>query len=424
MDLDKKVDDYNGRITKNDLILAAGAIYDNVTDSFRSGSFTVTFTDDIRNKIEDLVCRYSAMYTTRDNLLYPFIQVYYNNPPLNAQFRRIKYKLGDKGIIRYGECKCITNGRTTGFTDLAGNGDYVVRITIPEGVTLFIDSFLAEYDNSITDKDSFKVMQHGSIFNAEMDCETNWQGWSHVNNYGAIVVPKRTTDGVWVCYHDNMFTFDENHVEKYLQIVGGGTLPEDFPASIQACTFAQVQQLEYRAANSFNNHDKIPTLELFLQYCLKMGVHPVFSIHPNWTKSQWREIKDLVGRYALLDKLNIKGTFSESYIDLIYSVFGSEIESFVMDKNMTQPTYEEIKYLAGKDWDKSRISIGFEYMSSDGSYFSDETLAMMRENGLVHGVAPIWSVNFPADAEFIKSLIAKGCYELTADYFYSNGLNW
>lgn len=406
-------------ITKKELIRAAKSLYDDVTDSFESGSFSIIIEAPELNSINNLVCRYSAKYTTNDSANYPYVQVYYNNPPLNNESNRWRYKIGDEGKFRYNECKCITNGKTKGFSQSAWDGNYIIRLTIPKGVTLYIDSFLAEYDNNCYEKSAFKIMQHGSIFNSEMDCETNWMGWKHVNNYGAIVVPKRTIDGIWVCFHDD--EFGSNPVVRVM-----GAPMDDLPArSIQECTYMETQTLEYKDVNSFDKHDRIPTLELFLQYCEKTGVHPVFSMHPtNWTNDQYSELRELVEKYGLLNKLNIKGGYNNDYygfISKVYNTFGSDIESFLLDFNMTQPTQSQIEALASYNWDLSKITIGFEYMSFDGSYFSDDILYLMQEKGLAHGVAIIGK-NF--NSEFLKGLIAKGCSELTADYFYSNGLNW
>lgn len=409
----------SGGFNKGDLISAAGALYDEATDSFSSGSFAVVVVNDERNATQDLVCRYSAKYTTNNVLEYPYIQVYYNNPPLNSERFRMRYKIGEIGELRYGECKCITNGKTTGFSKSGWSGDYVVKITIPKGVTLSIDSFYAEYDNSFINKDSYRIMQHGRLFNASMDCETNWRGWSHVGNYGAVVVPKRTVDGVWVCFHDD--TFGENPV---VRVIGksSASLPAE---SIQTCTYAQTQTLEYITENSYGFHDKIPRLEEFLEYCVKTDVHPVFSIHPKWTAEQWEEIKALVAKYNLLDKLNIKGGYGTNFIDTIFSVFGSDIESFLIDLALEkQPTSDQIRYLASKNWDKSKITVGFEYMSNSGGYFSDAKIELLRENGLVHGLYYIATDSHPLNTVFIKDCINKGCYELCADYFFSNGLNW
>ena len=406
-------------ITKNCLVSAAGALYDESSDSFGCGTIIVTIADNRLNGIKDLVCRYTAHYTTNNKSVYPYIQVYFNNPPLDIDRYRMRYVIGAEGEPRFGECKCITNGKISGFANSSWNGDYIVKITIPEGVTLHIDSFIAEYDNSFINKDSFHVMQHGRIFNAPMDCETNWQGWSHVGNYGAVVVPKRTIDGIWVCYHDDSFGNNPR-----VQVIGKphAELPAE---SIQTCTYAQIQNLEYISENSFGFHDRIPKLETFFEYCVKTGVHPVFSIHPNWTDEQWIEIKSLVEKYNLTDKLNIKGGYSEDFINIIYNTFGSEIESFLLDLAMeAQPSPKQISVLAAKAWDLSRIKVGFEYMSNAGGYFSDEMLDLLKQNGFVHGLYLYSTDSYPLNAKFIKDCINKGCYELCADYFYSNGLNW
>lgn len=417
----EQIDDeaYISGVFKSDLIKAAGELYDKATDSFQSGVFSLVIANDSLNKFQDIICRFNAKYTTKDDSLYPYIQVYYNNPPLTKDCFRVRYKLGEAEQYRYGECKCITNGKTLAFSDPEWNGNYIITITIPIGVTLNVESFYAEYDNSFINKDSYRLMQHGRIFNSPMDCETNWQGWDHVGNYGAIVVPKRTIDGVWVCFHDDVFG-DSPRV----RVIGEShsLLPAE---SIQACTYAQTQTLEYVSTNSFDFHDRIPKLETFLEYCAKTGVHPVFSIHPNWDIDQWEELRDLVAKYNMLDKLNIKGGYSQKFIDTIYRVFGSSIESFLIDLALEkQPTNKQINALAEKPWDLARISVGFEYMSNAGGYFNDERLSMIRQNGLVHGLYYHASDVFPLNSEFIKNCIRKGCYEVSVDYFFSNGLNW
>ena len=406
-------------VLKSDLISAAGKLYDEATDSFHSGVFSLVIVNDSLNIFKDYICRFNAKYTTEDTSLYPYIQVYYNNPPLTKDCFRVRYTLGANNYYRYSECKCITNGKVSAFSSPEWNGNYILKITIPRGVTLYLDSFYAEYDSSFINKDSYRIMQHGRIFNSPMDCETNWQGWSHVGNYGAIVVPKRTADGVWVCFHDDVF--GDNPIVRVI----GESQPLLPAESIQACTYAQTQTLEYISTNSFGFHDRIPKLETFLEYCAKSGVHPVFSIHPNWDIDQWEELRDLVVKYNMLDKLNIKGGYSQNFIDTIYSVFGSSIESFLIDLALEkQPTVKQINTLAEKSWDLTRISVGFEYMSNTGGYFSDECLSMIRQKGLVHGLYYHASDIFPLSSEFIKSCIQKGCYEASVDYFFSNGLNW
>lgn len=413
--------------TKEDIIKAAGPLYDSINDSFSPGVISLQFVNDVLNKTKDLVCRFSAKYTSTDDAVYPYIQVYFMNPPLNGDYNRIQYKIGDKEKYRYGECKCITNIKTSGFAQSVWNGNYIIDITIPSGCTLQIDSFLAEYSNDCGDKDSFKVMQHGNVFMSEMNCETNWMGWSHINNYGAIVVPKLTLDGVWVCYHDD----DELDNSNVVQKIDGTAVPHK---KITELTYAETQTLQYRVLNSFGEHDKIPTLELFLQYCAKMGVHPVFSMHPtDWTKAGYEQLRALVEKYSLLEKLNIKGGYNNDpgqdadghpygFIPKIFKYFGSDIESFIIDFNETQPTQAQIEAIAAYEWQMDKIKVGVEFVTNSGStYFSDAVLSMLRENGLVHGLSISGGQR---KAEFIKSVIAKGCYEFCSDFFFSNGLNW
>lgn len=407
--LESKINDSITNLTKEGLIEAAGNLYDSANDKFLSGTISFIIGTDLTH---DLICNYVAKYTSTNNS-YPYIQVYYLAPPFNNVPSRFRYEIGANGYYKYGECRCICPINPP-LTQPVFRDYYVARIVIPEGCELFIQSISSDIINRSTNTNAFRIFNHGSVWGTGFNCKDNWDGWSHIGNYGAVVVPKRTTDGRWVCYHDDSFGSDPD-----VQVIGDPTaaLPA---ASMQACTFAETQTLEYKAANYFGDHPTIPTLDEFFAKCSQMGVHPMLSIHPGWNESQWQEIKEIAIRYKVLDKLNIKGSFSATVATTIYNVFGNDIESYIPDH--TGATVSDVESLAAIGWDRIKVKVGFEYMAtSENQFFSDEVISALRQNNMVTGFFIVGA----SDGHFIKDLIDnKLLWEYTSNFFYSNGLNW
>lgn len=397
-------------ISKQALIDANPSMYDSANDKFTTGTMSHIIGTSLTL---DLICSYVAKYTS-SNGSYPYIQVYYGQPPFNTASRRLKYELGGKGFFKFGQCKCICPMKRN-TNQSAYKTDYYINIVIPEGCELYLSNINSELSNGFINKDSFPVFNHGSAWISNFNTRTNWRAWSHIGNYGAVVVPKRTTDGRWVCYHNDSFGADPD-----VQVIGDPTaaLPA---ASMQECTFAETQTLEYKEANLFGDHDTIPTLDEFFAQCATMGVHPMLSIHPSWTSSQYEEIKALAVKYNVLGRLNIKGSYNSTLAAIIYSVFGDDIESYLPDKS--DATVADVESLASVGFDTSKVKVGFEYLNSSNNpvFFSDEIIAALREHNFVTG---LYCSDYH-DSHYVKELIDyKLLWEYTSNYFYSNGLSW
>ena len=404
-------------VSKQSFIDANVDGYDSVNDKFTEGTYSVIIANSSnKTALSDVIANYVAKYTSSGDA-YPYIQLNYNYSASNYWW---KYPIGGKGFYKFGQCKCIFAGTQT--LNSPWTDDIKIIITVPAGCELYIKNINAEYADGFVNKNSFKVDQHGTERNTVgADNRTNWDLWPRIGNYGAIVIPKRTTDGRWVCYHDDSFSESNN-----VQVIGNPSAPLP-AASMQACTFAETQTLEYKSTNFYGDHDTIPTLDEFFAKCAQMGVHPALSCHPTssslngWTIDKWNEVKALAQKYRVLDKLTIKCSYNDDAISNFYNVFGNDIEAFIADVS-EDPTEATIEELASIGWDLDKVKVGFEILVGD-AYFSDETIALFDANKLIHGIAP-GSGNLYKEAKFLKSIIDKGCYEITADKFYSNGLNW
>lgn len=404
-------------VSKQSFIDANPSGYDSTNDKFTEGVYTIVVSNSSnKTALSDVIANYVAKYTSSGDA-YPYIQLNYN---YTASSNWWKYPIGGKGHYKFGQCKCIFAGTQTfgsPWTD-----DIKMIITVPAGCELYIKNINAEYADGFVNKNAFKVYQHGTERNTTgADNRSNWDLWPRIGNYGAIVIPKRTTDGRWVCYHDDSFSSNQ------LQVIGNpsAALPA---ASMQACTFDQTQTLEYKTTNFYGDHDTIPTLEEFFAKCAQMGVHPALSCHPissvstGWTVDKWGEVKTLAKKYRVLDKLTIKCSYNIEAIRNFYNIFGDDIESYIADVS-SNPTQETIEELANVGWNLNKVKVGFEILATT-AYFSDATIALFDENNLIHGIAPGASGDFYRNAKNLKDIVEKGCYEITADQFYSNGLNW
>mgnify|MGYP002853860318 CR=1 FL=1 len=401
-------------INKQTFIDANPTGYDETNDKFGEGVYTVQVAGENNvSVLTDVIANYTAKYTSTGDS-YPYIQLYFTNVVTSAW----KYPIGGKGFYKYGQCKCIFPG-ADGLR--YGNSIIKARITVPSGCELYLKNINCEYSNSLVNKDAFKVYQHGTERGGSNCCtRINWDLWTHIGNYGAIVIPKRTVDGRWVCYHDDSFSTDQ------LQVIGdeSAALPA---ASMQECTFAETQTLEYKATNIYGEHETIPALEEFFAKCAIMGVHPALSCHPTrnvssgWTYDKWSEVRDMAYKYRVLDRLTIKSGFSVGAAQNFYDIFGDDIEAAIFD--VSSLTTEQIDDLDSVGWDTSKVKVGFEILAVD-SYFSDEIITYLESKNMVHGIAPGSNSSIYYDAKILKDLIDKGCWEITANNFYSNGLNW
>lgn len=417
-------------VSKQSFIDANPAGYDSANDKFTEGEYSVILSNpNDRTAISDVIANYTAKYTTSGNS-YPYIQLFYEAPPLVQNRRRWKYPVGGNGYYKNNQCKLIGAG-TNIWSNSAWNSSIKMVITVPQGCELHLQNITAEFVKGVVNKDAYKVFQHGSDRRADACTRTNWETWPHIGNYGAIAMPKRTTDGVWVCYHDDEFGDSPN-----VQVKGDPSAP--LPAtSIQECTYAETQTLEYVQDNVYGDHDTIPTLAEFFAKCAQMGVHPCLSCHPThiseaegstWKFADWAEVRTLAEKYKVLDKLTIKSSWGHDAAANFYAIFGDDIEGAIFDINASSGYTDAqiegfIDDLASIGWDTDNVKVGFELVMND-AYFSDDVIAYLEANNMVHGVAPGRTSDIYFEAKFLKELIEKGCYEITADYFYSNGLNW
>lgn len=290
-----------------------------------------------------------------------------------------------------------------------------VDVRIPENVTVYIDEISNRYSGEISRETAgFRMNAHTGVY-ADFNTLDAFFLSARVGYPCCISVPKRTSDGVWVCFHDDSnigaTLVDENH---------DALVEPEYSASISDISFARLKQLTYKEKNG--EYAKVPTLEQFFFVCSKTGMRPMFSWHPVPTIEQMAEVKAMADKYNLLPYLNIKiafgGSDNISAMNNVHGVFGDEIESYWGDVNVNTDIDTIISALDSTNLDKTKTRVGLEIFDNRATI---EKVQAIRNAGYLAAIA---FMNSNPSSAAMESWIKNGVCEFTENRNFSNGLNW
>lgn len=399
-------------------------IQQNATD-ITANEYTRTFT--IEKTIADFdnlpqVCTFETMYTDESNTgNYPTIRIR-RISVTDAAFRPSVdaiYQLGAENnyvknsyrIIRYApEVHTIA-----------------ISIIIPKGIKLYIREASIQATVAEPPEMRFRFLAHGldGAFNRLSEisnCAKNGTKY-------CIVVPKRTSDGVWCCFHDDdninglyysngQVVCEKNVVngsQVYIQYDEEGNVIGNNAMPITSLPWKFVEKLKYRGYT--NQNESVMLLEDFFSICSMTGVHPVFSVHPGniFTANSCAGLKELrvmLDKYNLLDKFVIKLSFlNPKYVDIL----GGDIEAYNLIAN--DSTFDsKLEALTKCNLScRKCIEGAFDELTRD-------RVKRATESGVSVGV---WQLgNNSADNQIIKEYIDLGVSEFTVNMNNSFGLNW
>lgn len=295
-------------------------------------------------------------------------------------------------------------------------GELNISIEIPEGGMLYFADFFNEYSNAIT-----PFIDNGILMNAHSGF-----GYAPSNTQGAFVMaaklgfpqivtmPKKTSDGVWVCFHD------DSNIGNTLSNEDGSNLDSvTATKAISDITIAELMTYVIRRGNSgkYAPPYKVPTIEEFFNICKKTGVMPMFSIHPLWSTSECENMKAFAKKHNVLNKLTLKMPIAESYFDYfstLYYVFGEDVKSYALNcSDNSEAIMTRVKEMGIK------VPVTIEIMSDK---ISEDIVKSIVNNGFRASVAP--AANHTITGEMMKNWIKWGVTEFTEDHNCSFGLNW
>ena len=396
----------------------------NATD-ITANEYTRTFTIEKSIAVFDKlpqVCTFETMYTDESKTgNYPTIRIR-RISVTDAVFRPSVdaiYQLGAKNNYVKNSYRIIRHAPEV--------HTIAISIIIPKGIKLYIREASMQTTVAEASDIRYRFLAHGldGAFNRLSEisnCASNGTKY-------CIVVPKRTLDGVWCCFHDddniNGLYYSNGQVVCKKTIVGGsqiyiqydeeGNVIGNSAMPITSLTWNFVEKLKYRGYT--NQNESVMLLDDFFSICSVTGVHPVFSVHPGniFTANSCaglKELRAMLEKYNLLDKFVIKlSSLNSKYVDIL----GGDIEAYNLIAN--DSTFER-KLETLKN---SNIACRKCIEGAFGELTADR-VKMATDAGVSVGV---WRFgNKSADNQIIKEFIDIGVSEFTVSMNNSFGLNW
>ena len=295
-----------------------------------------------------------------------------------------------------------------------GTESILVRIVIPANVKLTVYDFGNSYETNISRPVvGVRLDAHGGYGFGRLNTIRAVEAAASVGAKTVIAVPKRTSDGVWVCFHD------DGDVNGALCYEDGSSIASGI--KISDLTWNQLTGMRYKDTSkrsAFSGYMHVPMMRDFLAVCAKTGVNPMFSVHPFPTVAGWRELKEIVKKSGLLKTLEVKfpvsGISGGNIMDA-YSVLGTDIAAYGADVSLDGSFYNAFAALA---IDGTKVRRFIEYFSP---YVTEDRVAGALSVGLD---VSIYDSTGNYTAENYKYWMGLGVTEFTTDGIASFGLNW
>lgn len=294
------------------------------------------------------------------------------------------------------------------------NSDIVdVEVTIPENVTLYIKEISNRYSDAVnrnvTGMRFNSHLSYGGSMSIQFCSLEAFEMAAKMGFPSVVAVPKRASDGVWVCYHD------DGAVGTTLNRQGVALSSEEQAKTINQFSSSEIAGMNYRIDN-LGIYRKIPTLAKFFAVCSKTGMMPMLSVHPYPSASEWQEIKSLANKYGVLGSICIKAG-SIYALEAAKAVFGDNVESYILYCTVASTADNAVTNMDSIfENDKGKVRLVIE-LSGD---LATET----RFSAILAGGYSASVYNSQTSAEQVTKWMDMGVSEFTEDYNTSFGLNW
>lgn len=317
---------------------------------------------------------------------------------------------------------CLTNAR--------------IKMTIPNGKELVVSSFQKSDFNVVPNSTTSKtrINAHGCPMIGKFNTIMGFEGAAKAGYPCCIAVPKRTSDGVWVCFHDddniNEMRYPNCAVDVckketnggdpvYTQYDESGNIIGHDPMPISSLTWDFLQDLVIYNDNYYGiwGVQHIPTLAEFFSVCKRTGMIPMLSVHPAMTVSEWQEVKALAERYGLLGKLDIKLRASDDSVDPAVQVLGNSVLRY----SIFVTSEEGLQYSLNKLRSIGQVGQNTLMIELNRTIANREYVEQIVNNGYECSVSnTICNVK----SLKLKEMVSWGVSEFTMCYHHSYGLDW
>ena len=306
---------------------------------------------------------------------------------------------------------------------------YQINLTIPEGSKLIVQDCAFFDDNSAVRGDC------GVIVEAHRGLDCIFPGDSYDGIVAAgkcgfkycITIPKFTSDGVAVCFHNDGVA--SSPLSEQLSLEDGSAIPGMTDTSkISDYTYAELMQWSIGATrNPAYAGCKILKLDDFFGICSKFGMHPVLSIHPAPTVAQWEQIKAMTDKWGLTPYLSVKSGNYQDVWQRVVSVFGDGKIERIISLYSTSSTYDILDWIStGKQTagiTETPVTAEFFDASLSGETYGAIQKAQL-EAAVAAGIHTSVVLQSNTNTAKMHDYIDMGVTEFTNGRFFNCGLLW
>lgn len=256
-----------------------------------------------------------------------------------------------------------------GFTNQYKNTVHLAFF-VPEGFSVRINRLTVRCDSSFTrDSNGVQIDTHGAFMFYPEHSLAAARAAAACGASRFIVIPKRSSDGVWFAYHDDSFVSDTT---KLRNPDGSRITYSPYEGKrFREIPFDYLNALDWGLYKNavFAGTKPLLIKELF-DLCAQTGMKPLFSMHPQYTATELNSMRELAESCGMLDKLSLKPTSdgterSGSYFkNSVLPVFGNDIEEYILIQKRAAHSDEDVRgtisILDSCDIDREKVIVAIE----------------------------------------------------------------
>lgn len=261
-----------------------------------------------------------AMFTRNSGVTdYPRVRIVMNNAR-NLERYTTWYQVGKEGQYE------IREWRAPAF-EIWQNNEIRISIYVPAGCALTIRRLWYRFDSSVdrTQARGINFFARAGTCNMVQELTIPAMQMSYRHGYDTYtIIPKRSSDGVWFCYHDDTFDI----ATTQLRLPNGNKITSDSYNGkyFDEIPFAHLyDNYVYGVSGTMFLDTKIMTCDECFEFLAKTGMKLRLSLHPyRGVNTYLSELKRMMQKYGLLDD----ATIIVNDIASVFTAFGNDIGGY------------------------------------------------------------------------------------------------
>ena len=336
-----------------------------------------------------------------------------------------RYDIGGSVEAVMQEFKCPPSAKTNVLSY-----DHVrVSVTVPTGTKLKISNFYSFEAGQSRHNDDCGIKWHAHAGFSSLCPSNSIPSFQYAGKLGftsCITIPKFTSDGIGVCFHD------DGSISGDLVWMDGSEITGDDDIGIANYSYEYITQ-NFRLRTSWGTLH-VPTIDDFFRICSMCNMAPIFSVHSTGFGMSFADgfayIRQLAVKWNVLKKLWIKSG-SASVQSAAFEVFGTDMAGMILirGQSSTWDPLAQAKLIVNNNGDhvlattamsakEAIMPLVFELFHAAAT---DEAIAIGISEGFKVSIA---TTDAALTGPVMMTYIGKGVTEFTDDYHCSLGLDW